>query len=57
MNIKLAYTLLVLSIILLVLNIINVIVNEKFNYFGMISNLLLIISMSYNVYNIKKNKS
>lgn len=57
MNIKLVYTLLVMSIILLILNIVNGIANEKFNYLGMFSNLLFIILMSYNVYSIKKNKS
>lgn len=56
-NIKITYFLLFASFMLLILNIVNGFMEEKFNYFGIISNILLILSMAYNVYNIKKNIS
>ncbi len=56
-NIKLAYLLLSASLILLVLNLINGINEKNFNYFGVSSNLLLIISMGLTIYNNKKDKS
>jgi hypothetical protein len=56
-NIKLAYLLLIISIISLIFSVVFGILDGKFNYFGIITNLLLIISMVYNIYAIKKNKN
>jgi hypothetical protein len=56
-NIKLAYLLLIISIIALIFSVVFGFLDGRFNYFGIITNLLLIISMVYNIYAIKKNKN
>lgn len=55
-NKKLAWFLLVCSTILLGLNIYRVSVESEDNYFGIISNVLLIIAMLFSIYQ-KKNKA
>jgi hypothetical protein len=54
-NKKLAWFLLVCSVLLLSLNIYRVSTGSENNYFGIISNLLLIIAMLVSIYQ-KKNK-
>jgi hypothetical protein len=55
-NKKLAWFLLVCSTLLLGLNIYRVSVESEDNYFGIISNVLLIIAMLVSIYQ-KKNKA
>lgn len=54
-NKKLAWFLLICSAILLSLNIYRVSMGSENNYFGIISNVLLIIAMLVSIYQ-KKNK-
>jgi hypothetical protein len=55
---KLAYLLIVGSIILLILNIYNLNFNnlQNGNYWGIVSNLLLIFGMILNIRALKKNE-
>ena len=57
-KLKLAYFLIIVSVILLVINISQLDFNnlDKGNYFGILSNLLLIFAMVINIRDLNKTK-